>query len=173
MKRLPAQPSLFVAPSDICHFSPCRTWRYWLRRSWDAELEPLVVIGLNPSTADENYDDPTVRRCVNYARAWGHGGLVMLNIFAYRSTDPAGLTAPGVSPVGAENDQALIEQTMGRRVVCAWGVHGKLLDRGAEVLRLINPGAKEVLCLGVTKEGYPKHPLYLRADLKPIPYPPV
>lgn len=172
MRRLPVPPSLFEDDQSSCHFSPCRTWRYWLKRTWERELDPLVVIGLNPSTADERFDDPTVRRCVNRARRMGHGGLVMLNAFAYRSTDPAGLTAPGVEPVGAENDRSLVEQTTGRRVICAWGVHGTLMCRDRAVLALIAPVAREVLCLGVTKDGQPKHPLYLRSDLEPVPYPP-
>ena len=155
-----------------CHFSPCRRWRYWLTRTWDPAQAPLVVIGLNPSTADEHVDDHTVRRVVRFAARWGHGGLVMLNAFAWRSTDPKGLVALGVEPIGAENDATLVAQCRGRRVLCAWGVHGTLHDRGAQVLSLIQPVAREVVCLGTTKDGHPRHPLYLASALTPTPFPP-
>lgn len=147
-------------------FSPCRKWRYSLFRIWDDSIRPVAFIGLNPSTADEENDDPTVRRCINYARAWGAGGLVMLNAFAYRATDPRDMKAAR-DPVGPDNDKALaFNAKAASLVVAAWGVHGAFMDRGEAVRRLV-PGLH---CLGVTKEGFPKHPLYLRKDLKAFPY---
>lgn len=127
---------------------------------------------LNPSTADETEDDPTIRRCIAYARRWLYGGVVIGNIFAFRSTDPRALyeIAPpydGLSIIGPYNDEAL--RFIGKRcerVVLAWGVHGTLHNRGREVAAFFdNP-----YCLGVTSEGHPKHPLYLPADLDPIPF---
>jgi hypothetical protein len=145
-------------------FSPCRAWRYTLHRVWDDERGLLMVIGLNPSTADEVQNDPTVTRCVNYARAWGFGGLLMMNAFAYRATFPKDLKA-APDPVGPDNDfwlRRMAEEA--RLILAAWGNHGLWLDRQAKVLSLIG---REVYCLGVTKEGAPRHPLYLRKDAEP------
>ena len=160
-------PDLFGAVKSSAGFSDCRRYRYWLSRWWDERREPLVVIGLNPSTADETADDPTIRRCIGYAKAWGHGGLVMLNLFAFRATDPRDMRA-ATDPVGPANDVTLTTQTEGRRVLCAWGAHGGHLNRARRVAHLL--AGRDLVCLGRTKDGYPKHPLYLRADLVPEPY---
>jgi len=138
-------------------FSPCRTFRYRLGRVW-GDGPTLTVIGLNPSTADETSNDPTVRRCIAFAMREGCGSLRMLNIFAFRATDPA-VMKRAVDPIGPENDMWIMQAIDGP-VVAAWGVHGAFLGRGASVARAI-PG---LLCFGQTKDGHPKHPLYLRAD---------
>jgi hypothetical protein len=145
-------------------FSPCRTWRYTLHRVWDQGLGLLMVIGLNPSTADEVQNDPTVARCVNYAKSWGFGGLVMMNAFAYRTTFP-GVLKKAPDPVGPDNDfwlRRMAEEA--RQILAAWGNHGRWLDRQGQVLSLID---RELYCLGETKEGAPRHPLYLRKDAEP------
>jgi hypothetical protein len=149
------------------HFSPCRTWRYLLTR----QVTPLdgkgtvAFIGLNPSTADETADDPTIRRCVGFARRWGFARLQMLNLFAFRSTDPAALLA-AADPVGPENDSTIIEVVRGSDfVVCAWGAFPNS-GRAADVLPLIAAPH----CLGTTKDGSPRHPLYLRAGTEPRPW---
>lgn len=150
-------------------FSPCRTWRYSLHRSCSllkAEPRLLAVIGLNPSTADETSDDPTVRRCIRYAFEWGYQGLCMLNLFAFRATDPADMKAAR-DPVGPGNNKVLRSESEGRDVLCAWGVHGKFWSRGSKVRWLLRD--RNLLCLGRTADGEPKHPLYMRADLKPEP----
>ncbi len=116
-------------------FSECRTFRYGLYRTWEMEKKPLIVIGLNPSTADETKDDPTIRRCMRYAKDWGLGGLVMLNIFAYRSTDPKGLRQVE-DPIGPDNDWYLT-QTRGGIMLCAWGANGGLNGRDKEVIELL------------------------------------
>ena len=149
-------------------FSDCRRYRYSLSRWWHDSLPLLVVIGLNPSTADETQDDPTIRRCIGYARSWGYGGLVMLNLFAYRATSPRDMKA-AAEPVGPANDAVLEVQTAGRTVLCAWGAHGSHLDRARAVRQLLV--GRDLFCLGTTKDRHPKHPLYLRADLTPVPYP--
>lgn len=151
-------------------FSPCRTYRYSLTRRWGTRPH-VLFIGLNPSTADETQDDPTIRRCIGFAERWGYGGLVMANLFAFRATDPkAMLTAP--DPVGPENDDWL--RQLGdecERVLAAWGAHGRHMGRGAAVMRLLgNEGRRLIYCLGTTRVGYPKHPLYLRADTQPMAY---
>lgn len=125
-----------------------------------------MFIGLNPSTADEIHNDPTVTRCIRFARGWGFSKLHMTNIFAYRSTDPAALKCAD-DPVGPLNDSALVALSeISEIVVAAWGVHGGLLGRGNYVRDLI----PNLYCLGTTRDGYPRHPLYLKKDLEPMKY---
>jgi hypothetical protein len=146
-------------------FSPCRTWRYALERQW-GDRPALMVVGLNPSTADETHDDPTVRRCIDFARRWGFGRLVMANLFAFRATDPDVMRA-AADPVGAENDGRLLERAADAgMVLAAWGVHGGHLDRDRAALPLLG----KAWCLGETKAGFPRHPLYMRADSVPRRY---
>lgn len=159
-------------------FSPCRTWRYTLTRWLTVEshsFRTVTFVCLNPSTADEVNDDPTVRRCLGYAQRWGFERLVVCNIFALRSTDPK-LLYRAEDPVGPETDFWLERHALDSELVlCAWGAHGKLHGRGAEVLdRLRTLGHRwdrPVAVLGWTlpPDRQPKHPLYLRADLQPIP----
>lgn len=138
-----------------------RVYRWTLAREWDDSLPPLVVIGLNPSTADETEDDPTIRRCIGFARAFGCGSLRMLNLFAFRSTDPKGLRKV-VDPIGPENDVWLKDACRyGSKVVAAWGAHGGYLGRDREVRRLLSGSLHH---LGLTKDGHPRHPLYLKSD---------
>jgi len=150
-------------------FSDCRKWRYDLWRIWDPSLQRVAFIGLNPSTADETKNDPTVKRCINYAKKWGYGGMHMLNIFGYRATDPKDMKAFS-EPIGPDNSSAIC--TIAREcelVICCWGTHGGYLGRGREVLYMLN-NFMDVHCLAVTKDGYPNHPLYLKSELNPIPY---
>ncbi len=149
-------------------FSPCRKYRYTLFRNWHSLSDKGVVmfVGLNPSTADETNDDPTIRRCIGYAKNWGYSGIVMTNIFAYRATDPKDMKAIS-EPVGEENDQALKDQAARAGIViAAWGAHGAHLARG-EYVRALLP---ELHYLRLTKDGHPGHPLYLPAKLKPAPW---
>jgi hypothetical protein len=123
---------------------------------------------LNPSTATESVLDPTVRRCMGFSRQWGCGGLRVVNLFALRATDPKQLKE-AQDPVGPENDKCIKAAVASAElVVCAWGTHGKLLGRGAAVQKLL--AYRHLHHLGLTKEGHPKHPLYLKKDLLPIPY---
>lgn len=152
--------------SSSAVFSPDRMYRYELRREWGPGLR-VAFIGLNPSTADETLDDPTIRRCIGFAKRWGAGSLVMLNLFAFRATDPRAMKAAH-HPIGPENDKHIVQATRYVDVaVAAWGVHGSYLARDEEVLKLmpVSPGA-----LGFTKAGYPRHPLYVRADAPLIDY---
>ncbi len=145
--------------------SPCGRYRYVLTRRWDDLVPPMLVIGLNPSTADADVDDPTIRRCIAFARRESAGGVVMLNLFALRSTDPKAL-AVAEDPIGTGNDHILSEfaaeaRRTGTGVVCAWGNGGRLLSRSrCVVARLLAQGA-ELLHFGLTSAGEPKHPLYL------------
>lgn len=124
---------------------------------------------LNPSTADEYVLDPTVRRCVYFAQRWGYESLIVGNLFALRSTDPAALYGHP-DPVGPENDQYLEQMTREAVfVVAAWGVHGALCRRGGEVARRLAT-IRPLYCLGRTQDGHPRHPLYMRAETKPVVY---
>jgi hypothetical protein len=152
-------------------FSPDRTYRYVLKRVWQSRQPSLVVIGLNPSTADERLDDPTIRRCQGYARLWGYGGLVMLNLFGLRSTDPKALYQHD-APIGPDNDvhiQSECFRQPGSRVLVAWGTHGAWMQRGWDVGKLLVPHP-DVQCLDVTLYGQPKHPLYLPKLQPPRPW---
>lgn len=146
------------------HFSSCRQYRYSLWRQWGSSLDYVMFIGLNPSTADETRDDPTVRRCIAFAKAWGFSNMCMTNLSAIRATDPRVMLAH-LDPVGPENDQLLIAMArVAGIVVAAWGVHGTHRGRGAQVRAMI-PGLH---VLRLTKEGHPAHPLYLPKTLKPV-----
>lgn len=161
-------------------FSKCKKYRYALWRSWDDDSglfkqtgekanNKIVFIGLNPSTADETKDDPTVRRCKGFAKRWGYGGMVMLNIFAYRATDPKDMMSCQ-KPVGELNDQAIVE--IARKfdnVVCCWGTHGDYKRRGFFVYGLLDEKTEcRIDCLGCTTNGHPKHPLYLGKNTERI-----
>lgn len=148
-------------------FSDCRTYRYELWREWDPTLGAFVVIGLNPSTADERTDDPTIRRCIGFAQRFGCGRLVMLNLFAFRATKPKDMLAT-VDPIGPRNDEILrhhAADTGSLFTVAAWGIHGEP-TRVAEVAAIF----PRLECLGRNKDGSPKHPLYLPATAPLIPF---
>lgn len=145
--------------------SPCRRFRYALWREWDEALSRLAFIGLNPSTADGEFDDPTIRRCLGFARSWGFGSLAMLNLFALRSTDP-GVLQTTEDPVGPDNDLWIeSEAGLATMVIAAWGVRGSHLQRASEIL----PRLSDVHVLGLTKGGQPRHPLYVPGAQRPFP----
>jgi hypothetical protein len=153
--------------------SPCGTYRYTLDRVWDASLPIALFIMLNPSTADASEDDPTIRRCISFAKREGCGALTVVNLFALRSTDPGALTAHP-DPVGPDNDLH-IALALGKQpeiVIAAWGAHSFARAR-AEAVTSILALTWQVNCLGVTKDGDPRHPLYVRGDAPLIPWPPV
>lgn len=141
-----------------------RRYRYLLWREWDSSRASVVFVGLNPSSADEREDDPTIRRCCGFARAWGYGGVRVVNLFAYRTARPRELW--GVEkPVGARNDWWISLAVEGAGVVvAAWGACGgeDVEERIVRVRGLL----REVWCLGVTKGGRPRHPLYVRGDAR-------
>ena len=161
---------LFQLPPDSrAVFSEDRVYRYELWRRWGGG-DVVVFIGLNPSTADESMNDPTIRRCIGFAKDWGYGGLCMLNLFAFRATDPAVMKAAD-DPVGPQNDETLMRiagafRTTGEHplVIAAWGVHGEHDARARKVMEWL----PNLSCLGLTKDGHPKHPLYLKRDVKPV-----
>lgn len=134
-------------------------YRYLLGRRWDETLPECVFIMLNPSTADSTKDDPTIRRCINFAKSLGCGSLLVGNLYAFRATDPRDLFKAAEPTGGRRNDEVLTE-LLGRGdvVIAGWGAHGKS-ERVAEVLRL--PGAERIATLALTKAGAPRHPLYV------------
>lgn len=153
-------------------YSRCGRYRYALTRVWDGRGARIAWVMLNPSTATEVRNDPTIERCERRARALGYGAMRIVNLFALRETRPARLKrAP--DPVGADNDSALAEAAQwADDVLCAWGVHGAHLGRGAAVARLLVRGHARLLALGETKDGHPRHPLYVGYAVAPRPWSP-
>jgi len=157
---------------NACVFSPDRRHRYTLIHRWDDLLRPdsgggIAWICLNPSTADENQLDPTLRRIRGFSDAWGHTRFVMLNLFAWRDTSPAAMKVAS-DPVGPDNDH-WIDHWAARvdRVMLGWGEHGSHLDRDLHVLDLLKPYRDKTYVLVRNTSGRPKHPLYVAADTRP------
>lgn len=164
---------------NTCVFSPDRTYRYSLLHVMDESNQSMIAwIGLNPSTADENELDPTLRRVRAFSLREGFGRFVMINLYAFRSTDPKGLSIP-VDPVGPENDRT-IRATFGLAdmVVVAWGAWNNGQDRKRQVMqdargaRMVYDKMFPMKCLGLTKGGEPRHPLYVRANQPFVDYGP-
>ena len=149
---------------SAAEFSACRKYRYVLWRTWDETLPLVMIIGLNPSTADAVNNDPTITRCINFAKTWGYGGLYMTNLFAYRATDPQVMKAQ-TEPIGVDNDFWLKKLAKDAdKVIAAWGNNGSYLNRSASVSNMFS----NLYCIGVNKSGEPEHPLYIKADRRPI-----
>jgi len=147
-------------------YSACETYRYALTREWAAGSRLLWVM-LNPSTASESTNDPTVERCERRARALGFGGFRVVNLFALRATDPRALRA-AADPVGPDNDTALSDGVIwADAVLCGWGGHGALHGRDRTVCTQLQQAGKPLWHLGLTQAGQPKHPLYLGYAVQP------
>lgn len=143
-------------------------YRYSLWRDWSNGQQTTTVafVGLNPSTADAEQDDPTIRRCIGFAKAWGCNKLIMVNLFAFRATDPKEMKT-AEDPEGPENlavVKALEEHA--DLIVVAWGAHGSFKEQDSRYISLF----KNPHHLGLTKDGHPKHPLYLKLDTVPKPF---
>lgn len=149
-------------------YSDCERYRYALTRVWDEAGKKVLFVMLNPSTATEVQNDPTVERCERRARALGFGAFRVTNIFAWRDTDPRNMRAAD-EPIGFENDAAILAGVeWADCVVAAWGTHGAHLDRGAAVTAVLRQTGRAVHSLGLTKDGHPKHPLYISYSQQPI-----
>ena len=147
-------------------YSPDSRFRYALTRIWAPGPRALFVM-LNPSTATELQNDPTVERCERRARAMGFGSFAVANIFAYRATDPKAMRAQP-DPIGPQNDAAILDlATQADQIICAWGSHGAHLDRGAAVESLLRATGRPLMHLGLTQAGHPKHPLYIGYSQQP------
>lgn len=161
--------TLFPLPGSTARFSEDGVYRYELTRRW-AKGPTATFIMLNPSTADAVKLDPTIRRCRSFAMSWRLGGLHVANLFAYRATDPHELLT-AKDPIGPENDDAIHDAIVASRiVVVAWGAHPLTVDRAPRILELIHEAGRDPHCLGKTKRGRPRHPLYVRGDALPVPY---
>ena len=146
------------------------TYRYRLDRRWPGGADLCGFIMLNPSTADAQSDDPTIRRCIGFARSWGYSGLIVGNLFALRATDPAALLAACDPVGGSANALALVDLVdSATLIVCAWGQCAAVGRRGGEVIALIRARGRLPHCLGLTRHGAPRHPLYLPATAQPVP----
>ncbi len=160
---------------STCLFSEDGVYRYTLEHRWDEDTpsyarKTVVWVMLNPSTADGQSLDPTLRRCKGFSKALGAGGMVILNLFAYRATLPKDMLA-AEHPIGPLNDET-IRRTVERdgviATICGWGTHGAHRGRDAEVKAML---ATRALCaLRLTKDGHPSHPLYLPSTCAPIPF---
>lgn len=173
--------TLFPPPISFTAFiSKCGRCRYSLGRRWsefeNSSSPTICWIMLNPSTADAEQDDPTIRRCIAFSKAWGAGGLVVVNLIPTRCTDPDELLKPAMWP---SNQDWLINKTViaglskGRRVIAAWGGHKVIRDSKLDIavmkhLKFENDSVIE--CLGTTKDGYPRHPLYVAGKVEPVRY---
>jgi hypothetical protein len=152
-------------------FSKDRIYRYRLALIWDREKPRINFLMLNPSTADEISNDPTVERCERRARMWGYGAVIITNIFAFRSTNPDGLKKT-LDPIGTLNDKWIIQEACeSQMVVCAWGNHGFLLNRGTRVKFMLMQQKVKPHFLRLAATGQPCHPLYLPYSLEPQPWP--
>lgn len=150
-------------------YSDCEQYRYLLTRAWGAGAKALFVM-LNPSTATEVQNDPTVERCERRARALGFGAFRVTNIFAYRATDPRVMRAVA-DPVGPGNDAAILDSVAwADTIVCAWGNHGLHLDRGNRVAKMLRATGAPLFHLGLTGQDQPRHPLYIGYDQQPRPW---
>jgi hypothetical protein len=155
--------------ASVAVYSLCERYRYLLTRIWAPGPKALFVM-LNPSTATEYQNDPTVERCERRARTLGFGAFRVTNIFAYRATDPRVMRAQ-TDPVGPANDTAILESAVwADRIICGWGAHGAHLDRGVQVERLLRATGVPLWHLGLTQAGMPKHPLYIGYDRQPVPW---
>jgi hypothetical protein len=149
--------------------SECCNHRYSLYRIWDIEKPYILFIMLNPSTADHFNDDPTIRRCINFAKDWGYGGLFVGNLFSYRATNPNELKElTDDKIIGIDNDVQLAAMASKcEKVVFAWGdIDKRFTYREAKVISMF----KGSFCIALSKSNHPRHPLYLRSDTRLIPF---
>ena len=145
------------------YLSTDKQYRYTLHRIWDDKKPMIMFIMLNPSTADSNNDDPTIRRVINFTKSWGYGGVHVVNLYAFRSTDPKGLKETQ-DPIGKDNIfhiQSLIGHV--EKVIYAWG-------NNEQEPKWLYDLVATPYCIDVSKKGVPKHPLYLKKELQPILY---
>ncbi len=148
-------------------YSDCERYRYSLTRVWDDAAPKALFIMLNPSKATEVQNDPTIERCERRSRVLGFGGFRAMNIFAWRETDPK-LLKQAQAPIGPENDRLLLDSLhWADQVIAGWGYHGAFQGRGPAVEALLRGSGAELHCLGLSKEGHPRHPLYIAYATQP------
>lgn len=143
-----------------------KIYRYKLSRTWDSTKPTILFIGLNPSIANENVDDPTITRCINFAKDWGYGTLLMANLFAFRSTYPKNIYLID-DPIGKDNDHYLLECVIqSDLIVACWGNNGTYMNREKVITELV----PNLYCLQKNKNGTPHHPLRPPRNIHPVPF---
>lgn len=166
--RLPVSETV----TSDAEFSSCGRYRSLLKRTWNSQLPSIMFVGMNPSVADLEVDDPTVRKECGYAERWGYGGLVKTNVMDYRATSPKDLLKEGVIPCSAANLKTIAQQLKSvRNVVVAWGrLPQSLRCHSDAVSQLLSSFDGNVWCLGHNQDLSPKHPLYLKNSAPLVPY---
>lgn len=169
------QMDMFQEVEKGADISDCETYRYRLWRIWD-DGKPIVVwIMLNPSTADATKDDPTIRQCMKFSDSWGYGGIMVVNLFAVRASDPRFIRSFEGDPVGPHNDEFIVDAIKAEPLsIAAWGNHGWIRGRDMKVLDLARGAGVSIYHLGLTKQDRPKHPLArgqhrIPGNITPIP----
>lgn len=173
-------PAAEARPASRAVISPCGAYRYSLSRDLGGHSPFAIFVMLNPSTADAEQDDPTIRRCIGFAKSWGCGKLFVLNLFAIRATDPKNMLS-AADPEGPDNWEHFRRRfALGAHedpitrdkdvIVCAWGAHGAHRGQDRTVMGWFDGWGITPQCFGMTQGGQPKHPLYLKADAALIPY---
>jgi len=153
--------------ASVAVYSDCEKYRYSLTRRW-SDGAKVAFIMLNPSTATEVQNDPTVERCERRARSLGFGAFRVTNIFAWRDTDPRNMRRAD-DPIGPDNDTAILDAcNWADTVICAWGTHGQHLNRGPQVEKMLRQSHSDLFHLGLSKAGHPKHPLYIAYAQSPV-----
>jgi hypothetical protein len=152
------------------YFDQTGQYRYWLTREWDTARPTIALIMLNPSRADHQHDDPTLRRCIKLAQQWQYGRLTVVNLFAYCTASPPTLKAVP-EPIGDANDQHILQACeLVDQIVLAWGNWGSLYGRDQAVLELLQPCRDRLTCCGYNRTGQPRHPLYVPRQTQLQPY---
>ncbi len=145
-------------------FDITRAYRYSLWRTWSIDHPRIVFIMLNPNTAGATYSDPTIRRCIQFARNWNYGSVEVVNLFAWCAPDPRALLHVA-DPIGPDNNHYLTQAiSRAHNIVAAWGIYGSLLSRDHAVLDLL-AAREQTYCLGLTKDGHPRHPLHVKGNV--------
>ncbi|NEQ52785.1 MAG: DUF1643 domain-containing protein [Leptolyngbya sp. SIO3F4] len=157
------------SPVGSAIFDSSHKYRYCLTRSWPANhVSQVTFIMLNPSQANAEQDDPTLRACSQFAKAWGYTQLTVVNLFAYRTSKPENL-ASETDPIGPSNDRYLLAATdASKQVILAWGNWGTLLNRAQAVVQLLKPYRSKLYCLSYNRSGQPRHPLYIKRNTTPL-----
>jgi hypothetical protein len=164
------QETLFAAVERTAWVSECGRYRHALGRHWDRGRGFVLFVGLNPSTADADKDDPTIRRCMRFARDWGYGGIEMCNLFDWRATDPKNLPRTQFA-ISEKGDAVLrLRALEASRIIAAWGSVPWAKKRIDLIFKTIFTDEKRWEALRITKHGYPQHPLYVPASVQPLLY---
>ena len=159
---------------SVAHYSPCEKFRYFLRRDWDISKPAISYLMLNPSTATEIENDPTIERCERRAHMSGFGSMIIVNLFPFRMTDSTKLhTVENLLGEASLANQSIIDAVRASEItICGWGAHEFAMARAKEVLSMLEAEnqTSRMMCLKRNKDGSPKHPLYIGYEKRPVPY---